>query len=212
LKDVHSAIYFGYVANFYHLSIHSFGDQTAAGSYTVMATMVVTGCENDMSAAADVIIFPLPNTFEMTGGGSYPEGGIGVPVALTNSQIGIDYQLLLNGSDIGTPVAGTGSPLDFGYQTLAGDYTAVATDAVTGCTIEMLSTVTVIIDPYPSIFHVYGGESICFGSSTEIGLDGSEIGVAYTLSRGGTSVLVDVPGTGDSLHFGRIFQRKEFIR
>jgi len=180
----------------------SFGDQTAAGSYTVMATMVVTGCENDMSAAADVIIFPLPNTFEMTGGGSYPEGGIGVPVALTNSQIGIDYQLLLNGSDIGTPVAGTGSPLDFGYQTLAGDYTAVATDAVTGCTIEMLSTVTVIIDPYPSIFHVYGGETICYGSSTEVGLDGSEIGVAYTLSRDGTSVLVGVPGTGDSIHFG----------
>lgn len=31
LKDVHSAIYFGYVANFYHLSISSFGDQTAFG-------------------------------------------------------------------------------------------------------------------------------------------------------------------------------------
>ena len=31
LQDVHSSIYLGYVANFYHLSINSFGDQTAFG-------------------------------------------------------------------------------------------------------------------------------------------------------------------------------------
>jgi len=179
----------------------SFGDQTAAGSYTVKATVVITGCENDMTASVDVNILPLPDIFEMTGGGSYPQGGIGVPVALTNSQIGVNYQLLLNGSDIGSPLAGTGSPLNFGYQTEAGDYTAVGTDAV-WCTIEMDSTVSVVINPYPSIFNVYGGDTICDGSSTEVGLDGSEIAVAYTLLRGEISVLVDVPGTGDSLHFG----------
>ncbi|MDY0077635.1 MAG: PKD domain-containing protein, partial [Bacteroidales bacterium] len=180
----------------------SFGLQTGAGSYTVKATTAITGCENDMAATVDVNTLPLPNVYTMTGGGSYPQGGIGVIVGITNSQIGVNYQLLLNGNDIGAAVAGTGSPLDFGYQTGAGVYTAIGIDAVTGCDIEMSSTATVIINPYPSIFHVYGGGSICAGSSVEVGLDGSEIGVAYTLSRNGTSVLVGIPGTGDSLHFG----------
>ena len=31
LKDVHSSIYFGYAANFYHLCINSFGNQTSFG-------------------------------------------------------------------------------------------------------------------------------------------------------------------------------------
>ncbi|MDD4373952.1 MAG: PKD domain-containing protein [Bacteroidales bacterium] len=180
----------------------SFGEQSIVGSYTVKATVITSGCENDMASSVQVDTLPLPETYSMTGGGSYPQGGIGVPVALTNSQIGVDYQLFLDGSPIGTPVAGTGSPLSFGNQTLAGEYTALAVNAITACTNAMAGSVTVIINPYPSVFHVFGGGSICFGSSAEVGLDGSEIGIAYTLLRDGTSVSLDIPGTGDSIQFG----------
>ena len=180
----------------------SFGEQTAVGSYTVKATVVTSGCENDMASSVQVNTLPLPEIYSMAGGGSYPQGGIGVPVTLTNSQIGVDYQLLLDGSPIGTPVAGTGSPLSFGNQTSAGEYTALALNTITGCTNAMSGSVTVIINPYPTVFHVYGGGSICLGSSAEVGIDGSEIGVAYTLLRDGTSVSLDIPGTGDSIQFG----------
>ncbi|MCX6282208.1 MAG: PKD domain-containing protein [Bacteroidetes bacterium] len=182
----------------------SFGNQTAGGSYTVKATRVLTGCETWMTGTATVSILPLPQLYSMTGGGSYPAGGIGVIVGLTNSQLGINYRLL-NNTDTLTPapgIAGTGSPFDFGYQTLAGPYTAVAKNPVTECVSLMLGSVNVIINPYPSLFKVFGGGTICLGDAGKIiGLDGSEFGVRYVLRRDGDSIAA-FPATGDTLFFG----------
>jgi PKD repeat protein len=182
----------------------SFGNQSAAGSYTVKATRISTGCENTMTGAVTVTILPLPDAYSMTGGGSYPFGGIGVIVGLTNSQIGINYRLI-HITDTLTPppgIAGTGSPMNFGYQTLAGDYTAVGKNAVTGCVKEMLGSVLVIINPYPGLFNVFGGGTICLHDPGKIiGLDGSEIGIRYVLRHNGDSIA-GYPATGDTLFFG----------
>ncbi len=182
----------------------SFGNQLLHGDYTVIGTKVITSCYNQMSNLVEVIILPLPTSFTMTGGGSYPAGGVGVIVGLSDSEIGVNYRLI-NNSDTLTALpglAGTSSPIDFGLQTLAGPYTAYAIDIVTGCVINMVDTTIVTINPYPGIFNMYGGDTICSNDTEEIGIDGSEIGVEYTLLRGGFSVISGMLGTGDSISFG----------
>lgn len=183
----------------------SFGYQLIAGSYTVKAKRVLTGCENTMSGSVTVTILPLPDPFTVTGGGSYPAGGVGVPVGLSGSQTGINYRVILNSTDTLTPlpgVPGTGSPVTFGYQTDAGQYTAVGKNAATGCIMEMLGSVNVIINPYPSLFNVFGGGTICLNDlGKNIGLDGSEMGIRYVLKRGNDSIA-GFPASGDTIHMG----------
>lgn len=62
-----------------------------------------------------------PDVFTVTGGGSYCEGGVGVPVGLNGSQVGVN--LFLN--PVGMIVPGNGDPITFGNQ-LVGVYTVTA--------------------------------------------------------------------------------------
>lgn len=71
----------------------SFGNQTTAGNYTVVATNSVTSCTSNMNGSVAVTIDPLPLAFNLTGGGGYCSGGAGVPVGLSGSEAGVNYQL-----------------------------------------------------------------------------------------------------------------------
>ncbi len=182
----------------------SFGDQTVAGTYKVKGTIITTGCQAMMSDSTMVSILPLPLTFNVTGGGSYPSGGIGVPVGLSGSESGVMYRLI-HETDTITPapgIPGTGNPISFGNQTLAGNYTVIAHNATTGCASMMNGSVAIIINPYPAIFNVFGGGDLCVGDpGKEIGLDGSEPSIDYVLRRNNDSIAI-LAGTGDSLSFG----------
>ncbi|MFN8252292.1 MAG: hypothetical protein U0V75_10450 [Ferruginibacter sp.] len=115
---------------------------------------VVTGsapCGALNSGTATLSINNAPAAFTITGGGSYCAGGAGVPVGLSNSVAGINYQLLLNGVNTGTPLAGTGAAISFGNKTAAGTYTVIATNNSTGCTLLMPGSVTVGIYPQPVV-------------------------------------------------------------
>jgi hypothetical protein len=63
-----------------------------------------------------------PIAYNVTGGGSYCEGGVGVPVGLDGSQVGVNYAIV-PGTLV---VAGDGNAITFGNQ-LAGSYTVTAT-------------------------------------------------------------------------------------
>ncbi|MFZ4707278.1 MAG: hypothetical protein ACOYMF_14830, partial [Bacteroidales bacterium] len=65
-----------------------------------------------------------PTAFAVTGGGSYCQGGAGLPVGLANSEVGVTYTITPGGAT----VAGTGSAISFGNQ-LAGTYTVSGTSA-----------------------------------------------------------------------------------
>jgi len=182
----------------------NFGYQTLAGDYTVMATDPSSACSVMMNGTATVVVNPLPLVYAVTGGGSYPSGGIGVPVGLNGSQTGINYMLLINGvPSLPTPgIAGDGNPIDFGLQTQAGNYTVLATNPVTGCENMMQGAVTVTINPYPNQMNVIGGGPICEGDEgAMVGLDDSEVGVRYILYRNNDSIA-DALGTGDTLLWG----------
>jgi len=66
-----------------------------------------------------------PAVYTMTGGGSYCQGSGGSAIGLSNSQLGINYTLIKNGTPTTVVIAGTGSAISFGNQ-LAGTYSASA--------------------------------------------------------------------------------------
>ncbi len=172
---------------------------TATTTYTVTAADV-NGCT--ATASATVTVNPLPTLYDVTGGGAYCAPGAGVPVGLSGSESGVNYQLRLNGIDVGAPVAGTGNPLSFGLQTQSGVYTVVATSNV-ACTAAMNGSVTVTANPTPTAFNVTGGGAYCApGAGVPVGLSGSESGVNYQLQLNGVDVGAPVAGTGNPISFG----------
>ncbi|MCD4680777.1 MAG: gliding motility-associated C-terminal domain-containing protein, partial [Bacteroidales bacterium] len=180
----------------------SFGNQTAAGTYTVIATTPL-GCVDTMNASVDIIINPLPTQFTVTGGGTYCAGGIGVDVGVDSTEVGIDYQLLINGVNTGAALVGIDAPISFGNQTAGGTYTVIATNPITSCSDTMIDSVLVIVAPLPLVFNVTGGGAYCVGGpGRDIGLDGSEIGIEYFLTLGGFTQVDSTMGTGIAISFG----------
>jgi hypothetical protein len=180
-----------------------FGLKTAAGIYTVIATDLATGCSRTMTGSATIFVDPLPVAYTVTGGGGYCAGDAGVHIGLGNSDIGIDYQLLMGTTAIGSLLPGTGSPLDFGLYTVGGTYTVVGTNTTTGCTNSMTGSVTITINPLPSLFTVTGGGSYCLGGTGVIvSLSGSVPGVNYQLYLGSVAIGTPLAGTGAALSFG----------
>lgn len=181
----------------------NFGLQTAVGIYTVVATNTTTGCVANMTGSATVGVNPLPTVYTVTGGGNYCSGGSGVAVGLSNSNSGINYQLMNGASLVGGPVSGTGGPITFGLQTNVGTYTVVATNVTTSCTNNMGGSVTIGVNPLPVMHSVTGGGNYCDGGTgIGVGLDGSNTGTMYQLMNGGTAVGTAMPGTGTAIDFG----------
>jgi hypothetical protein len=70
-----------------------------------------------------------PIAYNVTGGGT----GSNITVGLSNSEVGVTYQLKNGSTNIGSPVAGTGSALSFGVQTTSATYTVIGTRNVGAC-------------------------------------------------------------------------------
>jgi DNA-binding beta-propeller fold protein YncE len=166
----------------------SFGNQTAAGIYTVVATNTGTSCTVTMVGFVTVVVNPLPVASTVTGGGTYCAGSASsFPVGLSASQGGVNYQLLLNGTPTGEPVAGTGSILSFGNQTATGTYTVVATIISTGCTATMTGSVAINPLPVPATPSIMITNNVCPSATGTITATGCGSGtvVEYALASGG---------------------------
>ncbi len=164
-----------------------FGLQTATGisAYTVVATDLTTGCTSNMTGSITILTNALPNnSYTITGGGSYCAGGTGVAIGLSNSDIGVSYQLYVSGTTpVGTSVGGTATAISVGTGILAGPYTVVATNS-SGCTATMTSTVNVVVNPLPAA--ITGGAALCIG--TTIVLNDGTAGGTWTSSSTGAAV------------------------
>ncbi len=180
----------------------NFGLQTAAGTYSVLATNIATTCTSGMADVVTVSVTPAPTIYTMTGGGSYcSPASPGVLVGLNNSQLGVTYDLYFNGVDQG-PTAGVGGPLSFGPMT-AGTYSVVATGAGS-CVSIMSGRDTVVLNPQPDPYVIFGlASSYCAGGiGVDLSMTGSQVGVNYQLINGSTPVGFPVAGTGHPLDFG----------
>lgn len=182
-----------------------FPNQTQAGNYTVIATRPATGCSRQMNGVGTLTILPAPTIQNMTGGGSMCAGGAGFPVGLSGSQVGVKYQLLLDGVITGAPKNGTGAALSFGIRNLAGIYTVIATRNNNGCSAEMYGSAVIVIYPLPVKKTMSGGGSYCAGDDgVSIYLNGSETGVSYQLELAGSPVGMPLAGTGNALVFEHV--------
>ena len=131
-----------------------------------------TGCNS--SAMVTVSVNPLPNMYDVTGGGSYCAGGAGRIIGLDSSNNGIRYQLYDGVTAMGSPVNGIDTAISFGLDTAAGVYTVVATDTTTGCTNTMDGSVTITITPlvHPSVAIFRStSDTICAGTHTTFTTD-----------------------------------------
>lgn len=156
-------------------SVIDFGLKTAAGTYTVMATDLLTACTSNMASSATVSVNPLPSAFTVTGGGSYCADAAGINVGLSGSQKGMRYQLYNTDVLSGSAKNGTGKILDLGVNKGSGTYTVVAKDTVTGCTMGMTGSATIVAIPVvmPSIYtaaevtnYVCSGELVTLTTKT----------------------------------------------
>ncbi len=182
----------------------NFGIQSAPGTYTVIGTNTATGCVNTMLLSATVSVKPLPAQFTVTGGGSFCDGGLGAPIGLSGSAVGVSYKLYQDGSPTAVSINGTGSPLNFGFQSATGSYTVVASSGGTpNCSITMTGSAAVIANPLPAVNNVTGGGAYCAGGGgVAIGLDFSNSGISYQLYKGTTAVGTPVLGTDGPIYFG----------
>jgi gliding motility-associated-like protein len=155
------------------------------------------------SNSATLYVNATPTAYNITGGGEYCESDNGVEIGLSNSQIGIDYELFNNSITVGIVISGTGSSLSFGYLTDEGTYTATAIDGSTGCTNQMNGSALVIANPLPNNYAITGGGEHCFGSiGSPIGLSNSQANVNYELYNNDVSTGIVMDGTGNALDFG----------
>ncbi len=171
----------------------------APGFVTITYTML-SGC----FSSASFTVNALPTGYLMTGGGDYCAGSpTSIPVGLSGSDFGVNYQLYRGASPVGSPLAGDGSPLDFGSFVTTGSYDVVATDTTTGCTSSMVTSVAIGVNPTPAVYIAFGGGGYCSGGAGfNIGLTGSQAGVHYQLYNGGGAVGGAISGTGAVIHFG----------
>jgi hypothetical protein len=159
------------------------GDWTTTGSKTVTVHYTdASGCPSVNTASLTTSVNTLPVAYSVTGGGAYCAGGTGVAVGLSNSVVGVNYQLYIGGVSTGSPVAGTGAAISFGLQTAAGTCTAVATNTTTSCSANMTGSVVITINPLPTIS---GGSNvtICNGANTVLTASG---GTTYTWAPAAT--------------------------
>ena len=180
----------------------SFGTQSSAGIYTVIATNTTLSCTLSMNGNATVILVQPPATFHVSGGGNYCVGANGVSVMVNSSELNVNYQLYRNGNSTGVPKTGTGNSISFPNNTAIGNYTVIANANNSSCFTPMLDTAKINTIPGPTIFNVTGGGTFCGGSpSALVRLNDSKQGVSYELYKNGTPTGIVNSGTDTIIKF-----------
>lgn len=157
----------------------------------------------DTSVYATLLVDPTPIVYGVEGGGQMCEGGVGLPVKLSDSEVGISYNLLRNSVETGLVLEGTGEELEFELQTEPGIYTVIGYNQFTSCSSEMSESAIIEINDLPDNYIVQGGGTICAGDPfPEIFLLSSESGVNYSLYRNSQYTGQTYSGTGYGLNFG----------
>ncbi|MBF4472653.1 hypothetical protein, partial [Flavobacterium sp. HJJ] len=122
-----------------------------------------------------------PTLYDITG--TSVCSGTPATIGLSGSQVGVSYQLVLNGSTkVGTLVPGTGSAIPstaFGSQTAVGTYTVMAIVGSTDCKVMNGSF---IISPNPTLTAATQSGTACTGSGALINLTGLLAGSTSTIN------------------------------
>ncbi len=179
----------------------SFGPQAVAGTYSVVAVDITTGCSSRMMNNPTITILPGLTSYIVSGGGDMCAGSAGRDVYLEGSTAGVTYRLYCNGSFV-RALTGDGNELHFGVQTNAGNYTVAGYNPETGCTGNMTGRAVISFIAAPTAYPVTGGGAYCDGGSgVAVGLSGSANDISYILYHNGVPGIT-MTGNGGALNFG----------
>jgi gliding motility-associated-like protein len=128
-------------------------------------------CENTSAPPSAVIINTLPSATLTVGGSGTICSGTGRNITVDMSETGVNYQLRNSAGNInvGSPAAGTGSTINLptGSLTSATSFNILATNAVSGCSVQLTQTAAISVDPVSAGGSLSGGSSsITYGNST----------------------------------------------
>jgi len=130
----------------------------------------------------------LPALFNVTGTGTYCQGGAGLPVGLDGSEADATYTLYKDGLEP-EPYNGTGAALSFGLRT-AGTYTVTATNAAGEQDMNGPAVITETILPTATIS--YAGSPYCTSVATAQSVaitgTGAYTGGVYTVAPAGLTI------------------------
>ncbi|MFN8166287.1 MAG: MopE-related protein [Bacteroidia bacterium] len=185
------------------------GDTTRSISVNASAPhqCVVTGYSGCVASTNSINVTSKPTLFSVTGGGTICQSSNGIAIGLSSSEIGVSYQLKLNGVNSGLAVSGNSNAISFGLRNQAGTYTVFATEISSACTATMNGSADIVVNHSPTNFSLTGGGNFCSGSSgVNIGLSGSETGIIYALQLNGVPTGNSPSGTGSALSFGNVNQ------
>ncbi len=153
------------------------------------------------TATSTINVNANPTVYALSGSGHYCEGYQGLTLTLSNSEVGVNYQLFKNGAVQGPSQSGTGTFLQWLHQT-SGSYTVTATTASTGCSRSMEGVAIVETWPLPAVFQTSGSGHYCYDQAgLPVLLSGSEAGVSYQLMNDGVPAGLPLAGTGSALNW-----------
>jgi hypothetical protein len=174
----------------------------SVGTVIITYQYPATGC----MATRVISVQPLPNVYNVTGGGNYCSGGSGLHINLSGSQAGVSYALYRGATAAGY-LPGTGFGLDFGLLTASGVYTVQATNVTSGCTKNMAGSATIVVNPLvtPSVtINTAPLDTVCPGQTvtlTPIPVNGgtapSYLWKVNGVSVSSLSVYGYIPANGD---------------
>ncbi|NVO01052.1 MAG: hypothetical protein HXX17_17210, partial [Geobacteraceae bacterium] len=172
--------------------------------YLVKGTTVSVksvGCSGMVDMANTVTLSPAtPVVASITISSTYVPAGQAALFTSTVSGGGLtpSYQWYVNGT--GDYVSGFGD--SYSYIPVNGDVIKCEMYSSEACFTPAVATSNLITWPPqtpPALFNVTGSGSYCAtGTGLPVGLDGSELGVTYTITPGGATVA----GTGSAITFG----------
>ena len=130
------------------------------------------------SQALATTVFVTPTAFWISNGSGYCEGTQGIEVSIDGSEIGIDYELLVDGVSTGNIMAGTGSALNFGYQTDEGIYSVFGYSDYCEKTMNGNAYIYQMEIPGQAA-QPYGDDAVCSGEETTYSTDGATDAQSY---------------------------------
>lgn len=144
-------------------------DVSQSGNYTVKENGAGS-CQSPFYDPVTIIIYSNPISNLPVSVNSQICEGSATNVQITNSQVGINYELYHENTLISGPVGGTGSSISLSTGVLmSGSYSlkVKATNLNTGCSTELVNTASITVNPTPdiSLSSSNGNNSICPGET-----------------------------------------------
>lgn len=152
------------------------------GTYTIQIVESNNSCDSD-PVTFTVEVHALPDNTYVLGSPTICNGDA-ANITVSDSQVGVNYQLRLEDDDsnVGTVVAGTGGAISFNVNpTVTTTYNVLATNTSTTCISELTSKSTVTVKEIPTTNLTISSTSTCLGDDGLVTIENYEADVTYTL-------------------------------